>query len=568
MFFLGKSYFIKMVTKPSDIWNCIKNAFPDKKYKESLPSEMPDHFCLISEGGDFYWDCPPGNDGVVEFKFNGILAEKKISLWIIFNKKEQDSPEKDNKIHLLAYREKTEGRLFFWRCFFQKLKNHIPKKYTKVDVIYEQYRGPKTLPKDILRDEKDELEKTCIRFLPDEENKKIFVSDEWIEKLQEDLWPFNVKFLKSGNIRFFLEEKAQQERIIVEVSKESIYETDEIRKKGEEGYEALLNAIIDRLGSSFSPYEAWLLNILNINNADELFDNRVKGNFPDLVKTEECKRVQEQVVLYIKEKGLDEIQIQKDRELIKELEEENASLKSKLEESSLSERNTANEKQPMNYVVDSANLNNEVKDEERVKQLTDENANLKNEIENLKNENDKLEKKYEGILNSYEGLQKKNTKKQNEENSCIHHLEIPCSEENLFENEIEDYLYMLLYSKIDEEKQNLPTNKEDERWRKRDVLEKLIDEKDFKEEETESYKKRIWIENILNNSKKLTKEQIRDLKAEGLKQVGKTSDHLKLCFFDKRYQTSFSTTKIDERAGKNKCKDIERSFFLILGSKK
>ena len=568
MGFWASFYSLKSVAKPSDVWNCIKNTFSDMNFKETLPFEMPNHFCLISERDYFYWDCAPCDDGIVKFKFSGILAEKEISLLIIFAKNKTRPCKKSEEIHQLAYREKTEGNLFFWRRFFQELKKHIPNKYTTVNVISEQYGKKDPWSKGYIT--MREVKKIPIRFLSDDKGKRLFVSNEWIEKLRGDLWPFNVEFWKctdghafDGNRLLFEFEKAlcetfestramlrinqskglpmnpsedfcpdDQSRIIV--GSEGIYETDEIREKG---YEALLSAIIDKVEG-----DRWFCD-----------DKQVYDMFGEHVENEEDKRVQEQVVLYIRENGLDKTQIQKDRELIEKQKEEIARLESEIEKLSASERSNAGEKQQMCCVDNSASLDKKVKKEET----------LERRIKKLKKENGDLKKDNKKMHDRYSDLEGQYTKKQNEENTGGYHLDIPCSEKNLFPNEIEDYLYMLLYSKIEKERQDLPENKKDEKWRKRDVLKKLVDEKKFKEEETVSYKKRQQIESILKGSKQLTKEQIGKLEDEGFRKNSETNDHLKLRFFDDRYQMAFSTTQIDERAIMNKIGDIKRSFFLI-----
>ena len=234
-------------------------------------------------------------------------------------------------------------------------------------------------------------------------------------------------------------------RIIVGSSQESIYEIDEIQEKG---YEALLSAIIDKI----KPDES-------------LFGEQIKQKFHNYVESEDTKRVQEQLLSYIKENGLDETQIQKDRELIEKQKEEIAGLKSTITDL---ESRVANEKQQMECVASN------------VDKKSEKGGSEKRRIEELEKENSDLKKNYNEIYDRYSDLEQQYTKKQNEENTCSYHLDIPCSEKNLFPNEMEDYLYMLLYSKIKEEHQNLPKNKEDERCRKRDVLEKLVGEKNSK----------------------------------------------------------------------------------------
>lgn len=119
MGFWASFYFLKSVTKLSDIWDCIKNTFTDMKYKESLPTEMPNHFCLISERDYFCWDCSSSDDGIVEFEFNGTLAEREISLLIIFDK--QKSLLRAKRFTCWLTRKKRKEACFFIVVFFKSL---------------------------------------------------------------------------------------------------------------------------------------------------------------------------------------------------------------------------------------------------------------------------------------------------------------------------------------------------------------------------------------------------------------------------------------------------------------
>ena len=91
----------------------------------------------------------------------------------------------------------------------------------------------------------------------------------------------------------------------------------------------------------------------------------------------------------------------------------------------------------------------------KIAELRAENEKLLSEIKELKNEN--------AALSDSEG--------NNTASKGLLLLKIPCGEKNLFEHEIEDYLYDILYSSLENEKSNFPANKLDEHFRKQDITE-------------------------------------------------------------------------------------------------
>ena len=137
---------------------------------------------------------------------------------------------------------------------------------------------------------------------------------------------------------------------------------------------------------------------------------------------------------------------------------------------------------------------------------------LEHDLKELQNTKKSLEgeinTKRENLQNQYDEWEVMLTRKQNEKsNGCIH-LEIPCTEENLFFNEIPDYLYSLLYAILEKEKANLPENKQDEANRKRDVVANLLENREFNWEKSVTGEKLSRIENMLHSTQRIPLEEL------------------------------------------------------------
>lgn len=174
----------------------------------------------------------------------------------------------------------------------------------------------------------------------------------------------------------------------------------------------------------------------------------------------------------------------------------------------------------------------------------------------------KLNQKKEIILRLRTQLDEvKNSKLnfQNQTNSKGKTLFVPCSEENLFPDEIEDYLYSIIYRSLEKEMEMFPHNEEKEAVRKKDVVKNILDNKifDFVKSESERKKKHV------HESLKSRNPDYQILKSEGFEKLRESGEHVVTYFYNKRYEMVFASTSSDERrGGENKYKEIEKRLFL------
>ena len=162
------------------------------------------------------------------------------------------------------------------------------------------------------------------------------------------------------------------------------------------------------------------------------------------------------------------------------------------------------------------------------------------------------------LQNQYDEWEAMLIRKQNEKSKGCIYLEIPCTEENLFFNEIPDYLYSLLYEMLEKEKVNLPENKRDEANRKRDVVVNLLENRKFNREQSETGEKLREIENMLHSTQSLP---LSKLSHEGFKEV-RNGTHLVYSFYKEKYKYSTSWTPSDRRAAEKVLRDIKNIMFL------
>lgn len=179
------------------------------------------------------------------------------------------------------------------------------------------------------------------------------------------------------------------------------------------------------------------------------------------------------------------------------------------------------------------------------------------EFDTLRNENQKLINK----ITQLEAQIKKNAQSDNAEFIL---LKIPYFEKFLFKNEIEDYLYSILYYSIECELKKFPKDKKDERFRKFDVLSALLKSKTFNWQKTETNKNLSKINSILNNHKS---NNLSNLQTCGFTKKENCHNHLKLYFHDERYQVTFSLSPSDGNASKQQMREIKNRCFLMPNQK-
>ena len=150
--------------------------------------------------------------------------------------------------------------------------------------------------------------------------------------------------------------------------------------------------------------------------------------------------------------------------------------------------------------------------------------------------------------------------KDNHATNEVFAINIPCSQKELFRNEITDFLYEILYREIQKEKNHLPQNTEVEVSRKRDVLETLLTEKRYDSKKSETYQKLDRIEKIF---KFRNRPELEALEQEGFAKIENAQNHPKVYFYKRRYQVTFSLSPSDENAYLNKMKELKGRCFLL-----
>lgn len=240
-----------------------------------------------------------------------------------------------------------------------------------------------------------------------------------------------------------------------------------------------------------------------------------------------------------------------------------------------------NEKILKEKEVQSNDFNAEIKNLEALSENLKEQINVKeSEIHSLKKELKNKKNELQEYIDSFDE-EKQNLKKENEklkierdaykikaekqyEDSPGIDIHIPCSESELFPNEIGDFIKGLIFSAIHKE------GVDENARRKKDVLDSIkkgIENWKFEDSAAGTFYSHCeehWASSIKNNQS--GHEIVKMLKNFGFSDLvdGK---HYKMTYYnDKRYTTTVPKTPGDHRSGKNTLSDTKRNCFLIPGN--
>lgn len=579
-------YYLKSDTKKSDIWNCIKNCFSDS----DLPYETPKNYSFETAQGILFWHSCDDEKGYAEFCFIRTAGEQKNTIRIVFDNNIQQ--QEYGEVHAFFYEETAENAdLFFYDSFFAYLKKFVPKCYIPSQIYDDRELVKSIFARKLTRFQTEEDINDIVKELNSAFNSLLnprfragvqfcankdgvfFIPEEWIAKLSKELWFLNANFIKSYGLVSSINKEIlfgkrisnkndQLQEIILNQFKEIAYQffgkvsiirgmsynengecvfrditfDDEntIAANDDDTYKDLKNQIIKSIDFNYSlkekrkKYMSWLL--------DEEVNNK--------------KVLQEKTQFQLKKIGLDE-------DTLQTIKNENMALKEKsiLLNEELNNLRLENEKLKEKFLITVQKGKNEEivcnKDENATNDLLIENEDLKNKIRTLQIEKSNLSDRIAVF-------EKK--KENGETNIQGYSLQIPCSLKELFNDEIKDYLYNCLYSRImDDEKKN-PQNEENEVSRKKDVIKNLVEEKNYVNSSSETNQKLRRIESILKST---NRPALDELEKEGFRKIENTKNHPKVFFYDEHYQITFSLTPSDERVHLNKMNEIKRRFFLV-----
>lgn len=604
-------YFLKSNAGVHDIWDCLRNVFPDFR-EHSFSESVPCKFSFENENKIFIWNCPQDENELIEFRFlkkfydnESALQRQKKSLRLAFDRKLYR--HKAGDVHALFYEETAENSdLMFCTHLFPMIKKIVPKGYFSAKVLddrqiaKELYLHGSLSSVELSNMIKEQVEKSgkmwlcnTIKFSADE-NGKFFFPSEWIEKLSDELWFLNANFIKSyGMLSAINAENYKKKADIKKFEKQSKERGMEERfertfkvDKDVEKERRLVSEDVDiRSKIIINSYSSWEKEILSDDvefdfdeNGYEILKNKIISSFcpnvrssevnekiresiPNLLEKDKTaeKIFDEKVEFQLKESGLDRGSLEEILKVNRSLKSENDSLKKEIE--FLKSKNSSIDKKAVDYKKSAENIETKFTESPSAKKdmhsktedfLLKENEALQNEIKMLQNENSSLKSRIVVLEN------KKESQQNNREG---YSLAIPCSCKELFDGEITDYLQLCLYSKIEEDEKNLPKNEETEVSRKKDVVKALLEERKYHVSESATKNKIDRIEKILKSN---DRPSLEELKHEGFIKIDKTKTHPKTYFYDERYQVTFSSTPSDNKRGDlNKMAEIKRRCFLL-----
>ena len=579
-------YYLKSDTNSSDIWNCIKKCFLDS----DLPDETPKNYSFETDQGILFWHSYDDENEYAEFCFIRTDREQKNTIRIVFDNNIQQ--QEYGEVHILFYEETAENAdLFFYDSFFASLKRFVPKCYIPSQIYDDRELVKSNFARKLTRIQTEQdindivKELNCalnsllnprfragVQFCANKDG-IFFIPEEWIAKLANELWFLNANFIKSYGLvssinkeilfgKRISNKKDQLQEIIINQFKEiasqsfgtgSIIRGMSYDENGEcvfrditfddesiiaandnDTYKDLKNQIIKSIDFNYSlkekqkKYMSWLL--------DEEVDNK--------------RVLQEKSQFQLKKVGFDE-------DTLKAIKNENRFLKDKtiVLNEELKKLTVENEELKKKILLISekneGTVCNEAEKSQKTNDLLIENEELKKRIKTLQEEKSCLSDRIAVF-------EKKKERVGTNDTGYI--LQIPCSQKELYDNEIKDYLYNCLYSKIMDDEKKLPQNEESEVSRKKDVIKTLIEEKNYECSSSETSQKLERIERIL---KATNRPALNELESEGFKRIENTKNHPKVFFYDEHYQITFSLSPSDERVPLNKMNEIKRRFFLV-----
>lgn len=515
----------------------------------------PDRLQLQDKNCIFSWkiNSDENKENIAEFYFYEKKRKGELELKISFHMK--TIKESKGEVHLLTYAFSENGYENQIFRLFNDLGNLIPKCYKKTQIKNEQW---------LIDDPKRNF---YISFNKDL-NEEMPVPESWINRMAEDLYFLDATIIKASKKKFseytkketrkeikkeagsLTENPFYKEQIIwnkahhmeelidkevkpgFEISMKEekdvtyIFEEDEY-KEHLKTYEDFRNFVCEKY-LSLNPNAEKIIEKPNYINSEDYilnneFKNQIKENQHKELEIE--NKLLEKNVKELKQQVLD-LNNQKDSDLKKI-----KTLETQIQEAAGQKKVDADV-------------------EESVSAL---------EIEKLKKELNEKNAKISRLENQLDEMKNSKLKIQNQTGSKGKTLFIPCTEENLFPDEIEDFLYSIIYGTMEKKMKKFPHNEEKEVIRKKDVIKNILDNKVFDYVKSESGRKRSHVyEGVKNRN-----PDYQSLKSEGFKILRESGEHVVTYFYNERYEMVFASTSSDEkRGGKNKYQDIEKRLFL------
>lgn len=515
----------------------------------------PDRLQLQDKNCIFSWkiiyDEIKGN--IAEFYFYEKKQIRELELKIGFHMK--TIKESKGDVHLLTYEFSETGYENQISRFFNEIGSFIPKCYKKTQIKNEQWLF-------------DNAKRNFYISFNKDLNEEMPVPESWVKRLAEDLYFLDATIVKVSKRKF------------------SEYTKEETRKE------------IKKEAGSLTENPFYRKHIIRneSHHIENLIDKEVKPGFEISMKVEgdiidvfeeedygEHLKIYEDFRNFVCEKYLS--LNQNSEKIAEKLNEDNS------EDSSINKdiKNQINENQYKELEIENKLLVNNVKDLKQ--QVLDLKKQIDSDLKKIKTletkiqeaegqrkvdsdsednalafENEELKKELNDknaiisrLGNQLDEVKNSKLKLQNKTGSKGKALFIPCTEENLFPDEIEDFLYSIIYGAIEKKMKKFPHNEEKEVVRKKDVIKNILDNKVFDYAKSESERKRNHVYEAVKNRN----PDYQVLQREGFNIIRKSGEHVVTSFYNNRYEMVFASTSSDEkRGGKNKYQDIEKRLFL------
>ena len=556
----GKVYKLKGNVSVCCIWKCIAGFLQSRTNQElSLPESSPPRYFFWQDAAksfswleDDEWGC---------FDFAGVLGNAESFLQIIFSKKEKNHGKE--KSRLLSFYEKSSGSQFLFLDFLRMMKEK--------KLVLDKTNPPK------------KIEHAQKKFDSDD-NLKILVSDHrdgellgQVNDLAEELWFLGANFYSRNEIDYMadLVEKdpvisAIKERMSPKMERQVSSKSNFTEMlEGWEGFQEAKQMFrpsvsmmyngqekelsFDTMASSADLIPEIIALVFEINK-DDFYESQER-EFKDFLDNHGEKALSE-IQRQVREQAMNQFLA---NQSLKELENQCKDEKTDSSVPSLEQETVASltqENEDLSYRI--RELENRITDLERQNAHSKaEGEGLREGYDRLENENKELKQKICDLQGQLNKKKDTYTLRQNEERNGFVRLEIPCAEKNLFPDEIEDWLYSVVYAAIEQEGKMLPEDTKTEVSRKRDVIEAVLNGKEFDWNKSETCRTLTDMEKAFKNDASPS--------LAGFTKVSE-NDHEKHFFVQERYQITSALTPSDNRTGRwvqNKMTEIRGRLFLM-----
>ncbi len=472
--------------------------------------------------------------------------------------------------------------------FSSDQKNMRPEflsKYDSLEALRSSYVKPKEEAEEVL-DEKEAKQKAFdenfflikgITFYADIHD-QFWFDESWIRRFCSEMWFLNAHYNQYVGARTYVKnmflamnplyvkwnakrhkskESVDAVNKCIEDGLEKVFETDPNMWRDEAHILVMISdkeVILTKSNTKYATYEEFRDSIVGVIEFDEdTFYNHVNTRFAgqDLVRDDEEVpiAVKQKVNEFLSEHKLDAPTVSKLRKDLETIKAENEELKKAAAEAKKQHEDEISELEQKlrNAALPAATL-------------AQSNDAYEKDIADLKQSLKEREAENKQLKDRIAQLEQSLFSRVSESEDDAITLRVPASVKPLFKDELSDYLFAMLYGALEKDLESLPHNRADEVNRKRDVLQDILERREFKTENCETMQK---IERISTLLKSDAKSPLDLLLSEGIVKVEGAKNHPKYYFYDEKYQMTVAGTPSDIAVAWRQLSNLEKCFFLL-----